>query len=81
MSEITLEWNSESASVITQKDGPFFEIGTVTLNPLVWRLLAARITTIFYQFRRMISIVRSMSHEGKNPETCRGTREMGYKNL
>ena len=39
MSEITLEWDFESASVIAQKDGRFFEIGTVTLKLLAWAIV------------------------------------------
>jgi len=39
MSEITLEWDFESASVIEQKDGRFFEIGTVTLKLLAWAIV------------------------------------------
>jgi hypothetical protein len=34
MSEITLDWEYESASVLEQKDGRTFEIGTVVLHTL-----------------------------------------------
>jgi hypothetical protein len=39
MSQITLEWDDDSASVLEQEDGRFFEIGTVVLNTLAFAIV------------------------------------------
>jgi hypothetical protein len=39
MSQITLEWDDDSASVLEQENGRFFEIGTVVLNTLAFAIV------------------------------------------